>query len=251
MDKPNWMIQNSLLSVFKAFSVRGKYRIVGSSATRGSIYSSDYDLNSKIGGIDLLEHIQNLYKNSKDIFITDFKTGDLHWSREQVLKGKHGDALLKDELKKDHMIKLDFIVQTPERLAECSEVYYYTEPKKKNVIKQLEQDVDDYLDTDSMKSLKRLVSILKYKKGNEELINKCLEFFNSQYGLVNYCIANLETLELVKSQLDVKPYRELIKEQLGRTSVVPAKYVKATHANIPNLRKIVNEASLAFLKTIV
>jgi hypothetical protein len=69
--------------------------------------------------------------------------------------------------------------------------------------------------------------------------------------LVNYCIAGLETLELVKKDIDVKPYRELIKEQLGRTSVVPAKHVKGTHANIPSLRKIVNEASLKFLKTIV
>ena len=102
-----------------------------------------------------------------------------------------------------------------------------------------------------MKSLKRLVSILKYKKGNEETVQKCLDFFNGQYGLVNYCIAGLETLELVKKDIDVKPYRELIKEQLGRTSVVPAKHVKATHANIPSLRKIVNEASLKFLKTIV
>ncbi len=92
---------------------------------------------------------------------------------------------------------------------------------------------------------------MKYKKGNENTIQKCLDFFNTEYGLVNYCIANLETLELVKSQIDVKPYRELVKEQLGRTSIVPAKHVKGTHANIPHLRKIVNEASLKFLRTIV
>jgi hypothetical protein len=249
MDKPIWMIQDEILSVFKSFAVKGKYRIVGSNATRGMLYGSDYDGNSKIEGVDMLKHVQNLYKHPKAI-ITDFKTGDLHWSREQILKGRHGNALLADELKKDHMIKVDFVIVTAGGLAECSEVYYYKEPPKKDVIKQLEQDIDDYLDTDSMKSLKRLVSILKYKKGNEAIIQKCLDFFNTEIGLVNYCIANLETLELVKSQLDVKPYRELIKEQLGRTSI-PAKYVKATHANIPNLRKFVNEASLAFLRTIV
>ena len=115
----------------------------------------------------------------------------------------------------------------------------------------MEADVDSYLDTDSMKSLKRLVSIMKYKKGNGETIQKCLDFFNSQYGLVNFCIANLETLELVKSQLDVKPSRKLIKEQLGRTSVVPAKHVNGKQSNIPNLRKIVNEASLAFLRELI
>ena len=94
--KPLWMYQNSLLSAFKKFSVRGKYRIVGSSSTRGSIYSSDYDLNSKIEkGVNLLEHVQNLFKNPKDIIICDFKTGDLHWSREQVLSGKHGKFYLK------------------------------------------------------------------------------------------------------------------------------------------------------------
>ena len=69
--------------------------------------------------------------------------------------------------------------------------------------------------------------------------------------MVNYCIANLETIELVKKDIDVKPYRQLIKEKLGRTSVVPAKYVKGTHTNILNLRKILNEASLAFLRELI
>ena len=198
----------------------------------------------------MLTHIQNLYRHPPAI-ITGFKTGSLHWSKEQILKGKHGKILLEDELKKDHMIKIDFYIQTVGGLAECSEVYYYKKASKKDTIKQLEADIDLYLETDSMKSLKRLVSIMKYKKGNDEMIQKCLDFFNGQYGLVNYCIAGLETLELVKKEIDVKPYHELIKEKLGRTSVVPTKHVQATHANIPSLRKIVNEASLKFLKTIV
>jgi cupin superfamily acireductone dioxygenase involved in methionine salvage len=248
MEKPNRMLQNKILNTIKKFSVRGKYRIVGSNATRGSLYSVDYDTNSKIEGVDILTHIQNLYKHPPAI-ITDFKTGSLHWTREQVLKGRHGNHLLADELKKNHMIKLDFVVQTPE-LAECSEVYFYTEPKKTDVIKQLEADIDAYLDTDTMKSLKRLVSIMKYKKGNEEMIQKFLDFFNTEVGLINYCIAGLGTLEMVKKDIDVKPYREMIKEKLGRTSV-PAKYVKGTHANIPHLRKIVNEASLAFLRELI
>ena len=87
MDKPTWMFQESILSAIKAFSVRGKYRIVGSNATRGSIYGSDYDTNSKIVGIDMLEHIQNLYRHPPAI-IKGFKTGSLHWSKEQILKGK-------------------------------------------------------------------------------------------------------------------------------------------------------------------
>ena len=163
MEEPNWMYQNSLLSAFKKISVRGKYRIVGSNATRGSIYSSDYDLNSKIEkGVDLLEHVQNLFKNPKDFIICDFKTGDLHWSREQVLSGKHGKILLEDELKKEsNFIKIDFAIVTAGGLAECSEVYYYKKTSKKDTIKQLEADIDLYLETDSMKSLKRLVSILK------------------------------------------------------------------------------------------
>ena len=242
------MLQNKILNTIKAFSVRGKFRLVGSNSTRGSIYNSDYDTNSKIEGVDILTHIQNLYRHPPAI-ITSFKTGDLHWSREQVLKGMHGHISLQDELKKDQFIKIDFVVQTPE-LAECSEVYFYTEPKKKDTINQLEADIDAYLDTDTMKSLKRLVSIMKYKKGNESTIQKCLDFFNTEVGLINYCIAGLGTLEMVKKDIDVKPYRELIKEKLGRTSV-PAKYVKGTHANIPNLRKIVNEASLKFLRELI
>jgi hypothetical protein len=245
MSKPNWMIQDSILNTIKSFSVRGKFRLVGSASTRGSIYNSDYDANSQIDGVNMLEHIQSLYKHPPAI-ITSFKTGNLHWSREQVLSGKHGPNLLADELKENNFIKIDFVILTPERLAECSEVYYYNEPSKKETIKQLEKDVDDYLGMDTMKSIKRLVSILSLKKGNEKLIQECKDFFNTKVGLVNYCIANLETLELVKHEIDVKPYRDLVKEQLGRTSI-PAKYVKGTYKNIPHLRKIVNEASTDFL----
>ena len=166
------MIQDKIISTIKAFSVRGKWRLVCSNATRGSIYSVDYDTNSKIEGVNMLTHIQSLYPHPPAI-ISGFKTGDLHWSREQVLSGKHGKILLEDELKKEHMIKIDFCIQTVGGLAECSEVYYYKKALKKDTIKQLEADIDLYLETDSMKSLKRLVSIIKYKKGNEETVQKC------------------------------------------------------------------------------
>lgn len=250
MDKPTSMIQGKITRVIKDFSVKGKYRIIGSNATRGILYGSDYDTNSKIGSADLLKHIQNIYKNPQDIIITDFKTGDLHWTEDQILKGRHGIYLLKDELKKDQMIKIDFVVPTVEGLKECSEVYYRKDEPKENVIKQLEKDIDDYLDTDTLKSMKRLVSILSLKKENKKLIQKCLDFFNSEVGLVNYCISNLETLELVKDRIDVAPYRDLVKEQLGRTSIVPAKYVNGKYSNVPHLRKIVNEASTEFLKEV-
>jgi hypothetical protein len=85
---------------------------------------------------------------------------------------------------------------------------------------------------------------------NKEIIQKCLDFFNTEYGLINYCIANLETLELVKKEIDVKPYRQLVKEQLGRTNI-PKKFVKGTYKNIPHLRKIVNEESTSFLKELM
>jgi len=133
-------------------------------------------------------------------------------------------------------------------LAECSEVYYTKDQPKKDIIKQLGNDIDDYLNSDTLKSLKRLVSILSLKKGNEKSIQECLIFFNAEVGLVNYCIVNLETLELVKNEIDVSSYRQSVKEQLGRTSIVPAKYVKGTYANIPHLRKIVNDAFSDFLR---
>jgi len=250
-QKPNSMIQDEIINAVKAFAVKGKFRIIGSNMTRGVLYGSDYDINSKIEkGVDMLTHIQNLYKHPKAI-ITDFKTGnDLHWTKAQILKGKHGRVLLKDELKKNQLIKIDFAVITVGGLAECSEVYYYKVQSKKDTVKQLEKDVDDYLKTDTMKCIKRLVSILSTEKDNKEIIQKCLNFFNTEIGLVNYCIANLETLELVKKEIDVNPYRQLVKEQLGRTNI-PKKFVKGTYKNIPHLRKIVNEASTSFLKELM
>ena len=248
-QKPISMIQDEIINAVKAFAVKGKFRIIGSNMTRGILYGTDYDVNSKIQGVDMLTHIQNLYKHPKAI-ITDFKTGDLHWSKAQILKGKHGRALLKDELKKDQLIKIDFTVITVGGLAECSEVYYYKPQSKKNTVKQLEKDVDAYLKTDTMKCIKRMVSILSLEKDNKELIQKCLDFFNTEYGLINYCIANLENLELVKKEIDVKPYRKLVKEQLGRTNI-PKKFVKGTYKNVPHLRKIVNEASTTFLKELM
>jgi hypothetical protein len=240
------MLQDAIVNVVKAFAVKGKFRIIGSNMTRGILYGSDYDVNSKIQGDDMLTHIQNLYKYPQAI-ITDFKTGSMHWTKAQVLKGKHGRALLKDELKKNQLIKIDFTVITVGGLAECSEVYYYKAPSKKDTVKQLEKDVDDYLKTDTMKCIKRMVSILSLEKDNKELIQTLLDFCNTEIGMVNYCIANLETLELVKKEIDVKPYRQLVKEQLGRTNI-PKKFVNGRYATIPHLRKIVNEASTSFLK---
>jgi hypothetical protein len=246
MDKPNSMIQDKITSAIKDFSVKGKYRIIGSNATRGILYGSDYDANSKIEGVNMLTHIKKLYKHPPAI-ITDLKIGDTHWTSDDILKGRNGIYLLKDELKKDHMIKIDFVVPTVEGLKECSEVYYRKDEPKENVIRQLEKDIDDYLDTDTLKSMKRLVSILSLKKENKKLIQKLLNFFNTEVGLVNYCISNLETLELVKDKIDVAPYRDLVKEQLGRTSV-PAKHVNGKYSNVPHLRKIVNEESTKFLQ---
>lgn len=247
--KPNSMIQDEIINAVKAFAVKGKFRIIGSNMTRGILYGADYDANSKIQGVDMLTHIQNLYKHPKAV-ITDFKTGDIHWTKPQILKGKHGRVLLKDELKKNQLIKIDFTVITVGGLAECSEVYYYKAQSKKDTVKQLEKDVDDYLKTDTMKCIKRMVSILSLEKDNKEIIQKCLDFFNTEYGLINYCIANLETVELVKKEIDVKPYRQLVKEQLGRTNI-PKKFVNGRYKNIPHLRKIVNEASTSFLKELM
>jgi predicted TIM-barrel fold metal-dependent hydrolase len=42
MDKPTSMIQDKIISAIKDFSVKGKYRIIGSNATRGVLYGSDY-----------------------------------------------------------------------------------------------------------------------------------------------------------------------------------------------------------------
>lgn len=247
MQKPDWMIQDKIIDAIKSFSVKGKWRLVGSNATRAVLYGSDYDANSKIEkGVNMLTHIKKLYKHPPAI-ITNLKIGDTHWTKEQVLKGRNGTYLLKDELNKDQFIKIDFTVVTVNGLAECSEVYYRKEEPPENVIRQLEKDIDDYLDTDTLKSMKRLVSILSLKKENKKLIQKLLDFFNTEIGLVNYCISNLETLELVKDKIDVKPYRDLVKEQLGRTSI-PAKYVNGKYSNVPHLRKIVNEESTKFLQ---
>ena len=78
------MINTNIVKPITAFSIQGRYKIIGSNAYRNLRYANDYDIETDIKG-DNLDYLDKLTKHfkeqfikakaSKNIIITDFKCG--------------------------------------------------------------------------------------------------------------------------------------------------------------------------------
>ena len=78
------MIDTNIVKPIKAFSLQGRYKIIGSNSYRNMRYANDYDIETDIKG-DNLDYLDKLTKYFKDqfirakastnIIITDFKCG--------------------------------------------------------------------------------------------------------------------------------------------------------------------------------
>ncbi len=124
-----------------------------------------------------------------------------------------------------------------------------------------------YRHKNSMKSLKRLYSIIEMENKEDKRLPKLAEFFNSEYGLLNKSANDLAILLLLTDKHEIpfeKIYANLqyIKENLALTSVVSKpkilslnkvtvkNYKKIVEKLIEYLRSKINPVAKAFLKKI-
>lgn len=226
-------IDNNISDVIHHFSVQSKVKFLGSNSYKGLLYGTDFDIVSKITepAEALANHFKKLFAKPSHIYLMDFKAGlkdgeKLRWNKTQLAKGING-ILLKDAIKMDTLIKLDFIVENGNSFVEISEIYdtkYQTKKSKKQIETELEEDVDKYVkENNSMKSLKRLYSLLTIQKGHEKMKDKLIKFFNSESGLINKVANDLDLLLLLTSKYTV-PFKKIynnIQMLKQNASVVP------------------------------
>mgnify|MGYP003648987480 FL=1 len=80
MEKTTKMINDEVETTAHHFAVEHKLKILGSNATRGMLYPSDYDFESKLSGRAdaIYQEFRKVFKNKKfmnSIYLCDFKCG--------------------------------------------------------------------------------------------------------------------------------------------------------------------------------
>jgi len=161
----------------------------------------------------------------RDLFILRWKPEDITKGYVTLADGKK--YTLAKALQDDTIIKLDFVIPIGNRFAEVSENYIYkqTQDDNKNIIKELANDIEKYKHKNTMKSLKRLYSIISLKNPNDSKLEKLEVLFNSEYGLMNKVANDLDLL-LLLTEKHVIPFDtimnnlQMLKENLSLTSVV-------------------------------
>jgi hypothetical protein len=201
----------------------------------------------------------------RDLFI-------LRWKPEDIIQGfiKLIDGTkytMEEALLDDTILKLDIIIPVGDRFAEVSEMYIYKQNQSDNVVKSLADDINLYRHKNSMKSLKRLYSIIELENKEDKRLLKLQDFFNSEYGLLNKCANDLSILLLLTDKHTVDFAKivsnlQMIKENLSLTSVASKKKIltlnEVTAKNyrikvdelIEYLRSVINPRAKELLKSL-
>ena len=138
-------------------------------------------------------------------------------------------------------MKADLVVPVGDRFAEVS-IHYYRNPVKPQ-IKSLEADVKKYWKTNKMKALKRLYSIYKMENKNTDALQ---DFFNSEYGLINKCINDLELLDKIKTMISKEAYEKNMDYIRSTLATTTAPLV----LNVKKLRAVVNKEATKFMNNL-
>lgn len=102
LSKPRKLSQlnDATSDVINLFAIRGKKRLIGSSALRAIQYSSDYDVETELKGISpsrIVKMFQEAYREiGDDVWVADFKCG---YDKRLIYNGEYDDKSLKHYLK--------------------------------------------------------------------------------------------------------------------------------------------------------
>jgi uracil-DNA glycosylase len=236
MKKNISMLPQTVQNAIHSFDLHGRTAIIGSNSVRGNLFGSDYDIEDKLHGSpkQIEQWIHNEFHPSK-VLMLEFK-----------IQGKTKHRFNLDTINQPlaHLIetadfmKIDLVVPVGDRFAEVS-IHYYRNPVKPQ-IKDLEADVKKYQKIDTLKALKRLYSIYKLQGKNTDAFT---DFFNTEIGLINKSINDLELLKKIKKLITKKAYEnnlDYIRSTLATTTAPLVQDVK-------KLRAIVNKASIEFM----
>ena len=142
----------------------------------------------------------------RDLFILRWKPQDIINGYIKLIDGS--EYTLSESLLDSTIIKLDLIISVGDRFSEVSEMYLYKQDQTGNVAKSLADDIELYRHKNSMKSLKRLYSLIEAENKNDARLPKLAEFFNSEYGLLNKSANDLAVLLLLTDKNDI-PFEKI------------------------------------------
>jgi hypothetical protein len=102
--KKTSILPNDLQKVIHKYAVHGNYKLVGSSATRGNLYWSDLDIETRLSGRAdaLAERFQKVAKQKDDVYWIELKAGldERLNSESKILNAPYVSDYQKSKLKK-------------------------------------------------------------------------------------------------------------------------------------------------------
>jgi hypothetical protein len=251
-------------------------KVFQNKAFMNSIYFMDFKCGIDERFVDINNLPPNLLKQVKsaddpeeahrDLYILRWKPNDVINGFIKLVDGKKKSFI--DCLDDDTILKIDWIVPVGHTFAECSTNYYYkqTPPTEEEIVKGLKEDIEEYKNTNTMKSLKRFYSLLQSLKKEKSTQKKLVSFFNSPIGYINKVKNDLQLLmdltetheiEWSKIQSNIQMLKEnLSNTEIPQNSVVldlncnQRNYRKKVQSVIDKLQKIINEVSKELLREI-
>jgi len=216
----------------------------------------------------------------KSLFVIRWKYADIMRGYKTLFDGTK--KVFKDCLLDKTIMKIDLLLLVGNQIAEISENYTIKIGSKTNQVKfsskdlqqSLQYDIDKYRKTNSFKSLKRLYSLflLEGEKKNRIIINKLIDFFNSQVGALYQIKSELDVLTVAREQkFRLMPFEivynnlQFIKTQISKVFSIPIddsvfeSINEVTDQNADSLieklseyfTKKVNDNSKDFLKSLI
>lgn len=217
---------NTKKTIFNLLSINKKnVELIGSAMNDKIKYVSDYDLQEYITlktlkqKLKFLKQIQNKFiymYNSKNMFITDFKSGlynsfPIRWSFQDIMKGHkviNGNIVIYfiDTLTSDNnnLTKMDVLINMNDIFIEFSINYYFNiddynlEQNKDNIFLRLMIDIKKYYT--ERKLYKMFKRIYSYRQLKEENNDDLIDMFNSEIGQINIVKSHLESIILYLEQ---------------------------------------------------
>jgi len=247
-----------LPGIIHKFSIQGKYKLAGSNSFRGMLYPSDIDVVSDISepAEALAHHFQQLFSKPLPFYFMDFKAGrdegkpdkKIRWTPSSLAEGKikvkGGYKTLANAIREDMLVKLDFIVPVGNSFAEVSEIYitpYQSQQTKSQAEESLEEDIVVYSSHNTMKALKRLYALLLLQNTKKTIQKRLVDFFNSEYGLLNKIANDLELLVQLtqKHKVDVTATIQMLKQKCALTTLISEKMILELDKGIKVVPKVV------------
>ena len=192
----------------------------------------------------------------RDLFILRWAPADITQGFIKLVDGTKYS--LEEALQDDTTIKLDIVIPVGDRFAEVSEKYMYkqTAPSSSQIMRSLADDIEMFRHENSMKSLKRLFSILEINDAKDWRLTKLEAFFNSEYGLLNKYANDLAILLLLTEKHAI-PFKtvvsniQMIKENLASTAAASSvKILALDSVTVHNYRKIC-EKLIKYLRGVI